>query len=191
MLGKLIGEGPPSSAQIATRLLKAFGSIGGVLCADPLARVHDDPNMVERRIGAQPALFDGPGKQTGRIAFDLNDATFQRWIVGLFRGHRRERIHIALLDRARHLVFDEHLSDGELGKVEGSLRHIVRRGIGLNASGVVLMHNHPSGDARPSAADIEETRRIAYVLINLDMRLEDHLIVAGNRIFSMRGGKLL
>jgi DNA repair protein RadC len=53
------------------------------------------------------------------------------------------------------------------------------------------MHNHPSGEVKPSATDIEETRRIGYILTNLDMQLEDHLIVAENKIFSMRGAKLL
>jgi DNA repair protein RadC len=53
------------------------------------------------------------------------------------------------------------------------------------------MHNHPSGNVHPSGADIAETRRIASLLENLDLRLEDHLIVSGNAIFSMRGAMLI
>jgi DNA repair protein RadC len=55
----------------------------------------------------------------------------------------------------------------------------------------VLMHNHPSGDVTPSAADVDETRRIAHVLSSLDMRLEDHLIVSERKIFSMKGAMLI
>lgn len=193
LLRQLIGEGQIDSAQITMRLLTAFGSIGGVLSASSsaLADVIDDRTIVERLLAAKPAVMEGLGERTQRIAFDLHDVTLQQWIVGLFNGYRRERIHVALLDRGKRLIFDEPLNDGELGKVEGSLRQIVRWGIGIDASGVVLMHNHPSGDVKPSATDIEETRRIAYVLTNLDMQLEDHLIVAENKIFSMRGAKLL
>lgn len=193
LLGQLIGENQFDSAHITMRLLSAFGSIGGVLSAssEALAHVIDDQTIVTRLAAAKLAVMEGLGEQTRRIAFDLRDVTLQQWIVGLFSGYRRERIHVALLDRGKRLIFDEPLNDGELGKVEGSLRQIVRWGIGIDASGVVLMHNHPSGDVKPSARDIEETRRIAYVLTNLDMELEDHLIVADNKIFSMRGAKLL
>lgn len=175
------------------RLLTAFGSIGGVLSAssDALANVIDDPDIVQRLVAAKPAVLEGLGERTRRIAFDLHDVTLQQWIVGLFRGYCRERIHVALLDRGKRLIFDKPLNDGELGKVEGSLRQIVRWGVSIDASGVVLMHNHPSGEVKPSATDIEETRRIGYILTNLDMQLEDHLIVAENKIFSMRGAKLL
>lgn len=125
------------------------------------------------------------------MSFDLTDVVLQQSIVGLFRGARREHIHMALLDRDRRVIFDQSLGKGQLGKAEGSLRQIVRSGIGINASGVVLIHNHPSGNVTPSIMDIEETRRIAYVLGSLDMDLEDHLIVAGSRIFSMKGAMLI
>lgn len=193
LLRQLVGERQIDSAQITMRLLTAFGSIGGVLSAssDALANVIDDPDIVQRLVAAKPAVLEGLGERTRRIAFDLHDVTLQQWIVGLFRGYCRERIHVALLDRGKRLIFDKPLNDGELGKVEGSLRQIVRWGVSIDASGVVLMHNHPSGEVKPSATDIEETRRIGYILTNLDMQLEDHLIVAENKIFSMRGAKLL
>ena len=75
--------------------------------------------------------------------------------------------------------------------MSGNLRTIVRSAIALDASAVVLMHNHPSGNPTPSAADIAETRRISGLLESLDLRLQDHLIISGRAIFSMRGGKLL
>ena len=156
-----------------------------------LASVVADRAVIERLAAAKPAVLEGLGEQIKRVVFDLTDVALQRWIVGLFSGYRRERIHVALLDKSKRLIFDRPVSDGDPGKVEGCLRRIVRSGIEIDASGVVLMHNHPSGEANPSAADIKETRRISYILSNLDMQLEDHLIVAQNRIFSMRGAELL
>lgn len=193
LLGKLIGGSKSDASAIATSLLSAFGSLGGVLSATPdaLARVVEDACIVDRLAAAKPAVLECLGERVQRISFDLWDVALQQWIVGLFKGFRRERIHLALLDARRRLIFDEALCDGGLGTVSGSLRKIVRSGIGVDAAGVVLMHNHPSGNVTPSAADIKETRRIAHLLENLDMQLEDHLIVAENKIFSMRGAKLL
>lgn len=193
LLRQLIGESQPDSANIAMHLLSAFGSLGGVLSASPgeLVGFIADNAIVNRLIAAKPAVLEALGEQVRRISFDLHDRSLQQWIVGLFTGYRRERIHVALLDSARRLIFDEPLNDGELGKVDGSLRQIVRSGLAINAAGIVLMHNHPSGDVRPSPADIEETRRIAYVLSSLDMKLEDHLIVSERKIFSMKGAMLL
>lgn len=193
LLVKLIGGTQANSVATATQLLSVFGSIGGVLSAHPdaLANVIEDGAIVDRLAAARPAVFECLGECIQRISFNLGDIVLQQWIVSLFKGHRRERIHLALLDESKRLIFDEVLSDGELGSVAGSLRKIVRSGISADASGVVLMHNHPSGNVKPSAADIEETRRIAHLLANLDMQLEDHLIVADNTIFSMRGADLL
>ena len=193
LLRQLIGERQVDSAFIATRLLSAFGSIGGVLSASPdaLASLVEDQTIVDRLLAAKPAVLEGLAERVQRVSFDLRDLALQQWIVGLFKGYRRERIHLALLDRGKRIIFDEPLSDGDLGKVDGSLRQIVRSGIGIDASGVVLMHNHPSGDVKPSVADVDETRRIAYILSSLDMHLEDHLIVGEGKIFSMKGAKLI
>ena len=193
LLSKLIGGGKTYSSAIATRLLSAFGTMGGVLSATPealLGFVNDDC-LVDRLVAAKPAVLECLGERIIRIPFDLNDVTVQQWIVGLFSGYRRERIHVALLDKAKRLIFSETVTEGGLGKIEGNLRLIVRSGFEIDASGVVLMHNHPSGLVRPSKADIEETRRIGYILNNLDMPLEDHLIIAENKIFSMRKAMLL
>lgn len=151
----------------------------------------DDPALADRLSAARAAVLEGLGEQVRRVPFELTDFTLQQWIIGLFKGLRRERIHLALLDAHRHLIFDEPLADGTLQGVAGNLRKIVSRGLGLDAAGIVLMHNHPSGNVQPSPADITETRRIAALLGNLDLPLQDHLVVAGNAIFSMRKANML
>lgn len=193
LLAKLIGGKCDLAESIATRLLSTFGSVGGVLTAQPaaLARIVDCPELVERLAAARPVVVEGLGEEVHRTRFELTDIALQQWIVSLFKGLRRERIHLALLDGNKRLIFDEQLSEGDLRCVTGNLRNIVSTGISFDATGVVLMHNHPSGNAHPSAADVKETRRIAFLLENLDLCLEDHLIVSGNSIFSMRGAMLL
>lgn len=189
----MIGGEYDNADSIAARLLLTFGSIDRVLSAHPesLSRFIDDADLVSRIAAAKTVVMEGLGEQVRRARFDLADRSMQRWVVGLFKGLQVERVHTVFLDREQHLLFDEPCSSGNLQGVSGNLRAIVRSGIALDASAVVLMHNHPSGNPNPSAADIAETRRIRGLLENLDMRLQDHLIVSGNTIFSMRGGKLL
>lgn len=193
LLARLIGGEAHNAEAIAGRLISSFGSIGAVLGAPPatLAEIIDDAELADRLGAARAAVLEGLGETVLRTRFDLTDAALQQWIVGLFKGLRRERIHLALLDSEQRLIWDEPLSDGTLSGVAGSLRKIVLRGLGVDASGVVLMHNHPSGNVKPSKSDIEETRRIAYLLASLDLHLADHLVVAGNAIFSMRGAGLI
>jgi DNA repair protein RadC len=189
----LIGGEFCSADTIAMRLLSHFGSIGGVLSAksEALAQFIDDPELVKRITVAKLVVMEGLGEQVRRATFELKDVSVQQWIVGIFKGLRLERIHLALLDSQKRLIADEPLSEGNLVGVKGNLRKIVSCGINVDATSIVIMHNHPSGDPRPSRADIEETRRIASLLQNLDLRLEDHLIVSGNAIFSMRGAMLI
>lgn len=70
-------------------------------------------------------------------------------------------------------------------------RHIFARAFYHDASGLLLVHNHPSGDVRPSTQDIESTRYLVSLAEALDLCLIDHLIVGSGRAYSMRaGGKL-
>ena len=171
----------------------AFGSIDSVLSANPqsLSRVIADEDLIGRLAVAKSVVMEGLGEQVARARFDLADTALQHWIVGLFKGLGVERAHIAFLDHAGHLILAEPLSSGNLRGVVCNLRSIVRSGINVDASAIVLMHNHPSGDPSPSPEDISETRRITGLLNNLDLRLQDHLIVAGRSIFSMRGANLI
>ena len=66
------------------------------------------------------------------------------------------------------------------------MRAIFAAGLRHGAEGLVIAHNHPSGDPEPSRADIEATRRLADVAAALGIRLHDHLIFAGGECRSFR-----
>jgi DNA repair protein RadC len=86
-------------------------------------------------------------------------------------------------NRHRLIQFDEMFR----GTIDGSSvypREVVRRTLELNAAALVLVHNHPSGVAEPSQADELITRRLTEALALIDVRVLDHLIVAGNTVTS-------
>lgn len=193
VLANLIGGEIAKAEETATLLMRTFGSVSSVLTAQPtaLSRVLQDPELVKRLGATRAAVLESLSETAQRSRFELADQNWQKWIVSLFKGLRRERIHLAFLDADQRLIAEQSLTDGDLKGVSGSLREIVRTGFGVDASGLVLMHNHPSGNAEPSRRDIDETRRISGLLGSLDIKLEDHVIVAGNTLFSMRGAKLI
>ena len=91
-------------------------------------------------------------------------------------------------NRHRLIQFDELFR----GTIDGSSvypREVVRRTLELNAAALVLAHNHPSGVAEPSQADELITRRLADALALIDVRVLDHLVVAGSAVtsFAQRG----
>jgi DNA repair protein RadC len=63
---------------------------------------------------------------------------------------------------------------------------VVRQALLLNASALILVHNHPSGDPTPSLADIESSRQVARALAAVNVALHDHFIVGDNRVVSLR-----
>lgn len=93
----------------------------------------------------------------------------------------REHFEVAFLDTRHRLIEVKRLFSGTLDGCEVHPRIVAREAMMLNASGVVLAHNHPSGSPEPSAADRAVTARIKQALALLDVRLLDHIIVWGPR----------
>jgi DNA repair protein RadC len=97
----------------------------------------------------------------------------------------RETLWVAHLDeQARCLHLSRH--PGDSGGVDFPLRNIIVEAVRHGSAGILLAHNHPSGDARPSESDFRTTRRLATAAAALDCRLLDHLVFAGAECTSLR-----
>ena len=101
-----------------------------------------------------------------------------------------ETLWVAHLDKANCCV---HLSrhDGNSFSAPFPLKTILRDAIELNSAGILLAHNHPSGDPSPSESDLAATRRLVFVSDALDCRVLDHLVLAGDDCTSFRSLGLL
>jgi len=108
----------------------------------------------------------------------------------LIAGAASERLALAYLDSEGRLLSVRELPGLE-DEAELPVAELLREAVQLGASAVVMAHNHPSGDPRPSKADVEATRALAAAADGLGIRLQDHLIFAGSEIRSMRGLGLL
>jgi len=107
-------------------------------------------------------------------------------------AHREtEQFRILFLDRKNILIADEEQARGTVDHVPVYPREIVKRALELNASALILVHNHPSGDPTPSETDITMTEQINAAAQALGLVLHDHLIIGKSRELSFRAAGYL
>jgi DNA repair protein RadC len=99
-----------------------------------------------------------------------------------------ERFHVLFLDDVRGYLGDAPMGIGAAGALSVRMRELFARALSLSASGIIVAHNHPSGDCRPSEFDIRATQRLKSVAEALDIELLDHLIFTQDAVYSMRAG---
>ena len=102
-----------------------------------------------------------------------------------------EEFHILFLDRKNVLIKHEQQQRGTIDHTPVYPREVVKRALELQASALILVHNHPSGDPTPSKADIAVTRDIVKAAAPLGVTVHDHLIIGRGRHTSLRDLGLL
>jgi DNA repair protein RadC len=102
-------------------------------------------------------------------------------------AHREtEQFRVLFLDRKNVLIADDEQARGTVDHVPVYPREIVKRALELNASAMILVHNHPSGDPTPSDADLSMTQQVKDACEALGLTLHDHLIIGKSRELSFR-----
>ncbi|GHV39109.1 DNA repair protein [Bacteroidia bacterium] len=96
----------------------------------------------------------------------------------------REFFKLLLLNGGNRLLGINHLSEGGIGEVTVDVRHIMQAAILANATGIVLCHNHPSGNLKPSAADDKMTEKVRAVCGIFGLSLTDHLVISSESYYS-------
>ena len=120
---------------------------------------------------------------TARAAADL--------LGPVFADTGEERFAVLHLDAEQRLIALDEWPAGDRHEIDLPMREIFTAALKCDAFGLVIAHNHPSGDPQPSRADIEATRRLAQAAAALDICLHDHLIFAGGECCSFRELALL
>lgn len=141
---------------------------------DHIGRMHVEAALeyLKRKHNAKRKTFEG-AKDAGEFAC-------------LKIGHHQiEHLCVAYLDNSHRLIEWETMATGSIGSTQIYPRELLKRILFHNAAAVFLFHNHPSGNCEPSDMDIEVTRKIAKGLDLFDVRLLDHIIVAGGEHYSM------
>lgn len=196
VLELLLGYALPrkDTKPLARELLRRFDSIRGVVDARP------------------DELIQVPGFGPGLLAFwqVLREVLARRASAPLRRRKElvtpeavarmaRERLcaspheecWLALVDGMNRLLAWERLSRGGVSAVPLQPRDVLEAAITRKASGIILVHNHPGGDARPSAPDLELTAELQRLAPRLGLRFVDHVIVTEGDCYSITQYKVL
>ncbi|NYS26301.1 DNA repair protein RadC [Rhodobacteraceae bacterium 2376] len=179
---------------LARRLMDAFGDLNRVITA-PAARLRDidgvgDAVVLELKLVEAAATRMARARVMHRPVISSWDALIDYCHTAM--AHREtEQFRVLFLDRKNILIADEEQASGTVDHVPVYPREVVRRALELNASALILVHNHPSGDPTPSEADIAMTGRIQAAAEALSITLHDHLIIGKERELSFRATGLL
>lgn len=107
------------------------------------------------------------------------------FLVGKLAGLEHEVMAVLFLDSRLKLIRYVEMFSGSLNQAATYPREIVKVGLRLNAGAVILAHNHPSGRADASAADVNITKRLKESLALVDIQVLDHIIIGGTQTFSL------
>jgi len=174
---------------LAHQLIETFGDFNGVLSAAPdqLAAL---PGIAEAVI-TELKIIEAAAHRLSRAKV-LRRQVLSSWDALLdychtTMAHREtEQFRVFFLDRKNILIADEEQAQGTVDHVPVYPREVVKRALQLNASALILVHNHPSGDPTPSQADITMTRQIEAAAATMGITLHDHIIIGKSCEISFR-----
>lgn len=175
--------------EIAHDLVDYFGSLHQVLEA-PVQELQKVEGIGERsavllRLIAEFSRYYQVNRAINEKILNSIEAC-GRYLVPRFVGRRNETVFLLCLDAKCKMLCCREISEGTVNAAGVSVRKVVETALAVNASSVVLAHNHPSGMALPSTEDVVTTRRIAAALRAVDVILVDHLVISDDDYVSLR-----
>ncbi|HEX8364500.1 MAG TPA: DNA repair protein RadC [Allosphingosinicella sp.] len=180
--------------KIAKRLIREFGGFGRLLTADAEAimRVGDISETAAAAIKIAQAtavrLLESKAEEQPVLASWQALLDYLRADMA-FRPV--ERVRVLFLNAKNMLIRNEPMSEGSVDEAAVYVREVVARALEYQATAIILVHNHPSGDPQPSQQDIRLTRDIADALRPLRIAVHDHVIIGDKGHSSMRAAGLI
>lgn len=179
---------------MAKMLLKEFKTFSGV--------IHASANDLLRIKGIGPAAITALKTIKASAELLLREVASQKPLIATLyqvldyckltmEKLRHEQLRILFLDKKNQLITDEIQQEGTIDHAPVYIREIIKRALDLGASGMIIVHNHPTGDPTPSQADITVTREIQEAGMKLGIQILDHIIIGLDTHVSFRATGLL
>jgi DNA repair protein RadC len=174
---------------VAKQLLRTHGSLSGVLAA-PAADLIKTEGLGETSaayLKAAAELFSRAAREEVKKGALISSwSALLTYVRTELQHEKREQFRVLFLDKKNQLIADVIMNEGTVDHAPVYPREIARRALELSASSLILVHNHPSGDVKPSKADIDTTREIIDALTPLDITVHDHLIAGTGGVASFK-----
>jgi DNA repair protein RadC len=178
---------------LAKELIARFGSFAAVLAANREAL--SDAGLKDAAIAALLSVREASSRfLRGEIADKPVISNWQALIdycTARIGFAATEEFHLLFLDRKNALIRDERQQQGTVDHTPVYPREVVKRALELNATAIIMVHNHPSGDVTPSRADIEMTKQVRDAAKAVGIALHDHLVIGRGKHSSFRSLGLL
>lgn len=183
-----VGIKGKSAVQLGHEMLTHFGSLQGLFAA-PLPSFSLIDGLGPAKFAQLQAVLElakralAEDLQAGLL---LNSPQAVKNYLQLLIGSKSfESFAVLFLDVKNRLIQSEELFRGSLTRTSVYPREVVKRALHHNAAGIILSHNHPSGQTKPSAADITLTNELKKALSLVEVKVLDHIIVTSNKAFSL------
>ena len=180
--------------ELSQTLIRHFGSLDALLTATP-AQLRRFKGLGQAKIAelqaimtiCQRVLEHRVKKENALTSPD----TTRQYLQMHFKGLHSEQFACLFLNTRHRVIALETLFYGSINSAAVYPREILKRALTLNASAVILSHNHPSGDPEPSQADIRITKIIKQALDLIDIKCLDHMIIGQGQTVSLAERGLL
>jgi DNA repair protein RadC len=197
LLAIIIGSGTPkeSAVELSKKILSLANNnlfLLGNLTLEDLKKV--------KGIGEAKAISIAAALEIGRrrkeseppkkVKIDSSKSAYE-YIYQDLSDLPHEEFYVVYLKRSNEVIEKMSLSKGGLAGTVVDVRIILKRAIELQASALVLFHNHPSGNLKPSGADLDITKKIIEAGKFMDISVLDHLIIGHNKYLSLRDENLI
>lgn len=179
---------------LARALIDTFGDFAHVLAA-PAGRLREVDGVGDAVI-LELKLIEAAAQRFARGKV-IDQPVLSSWAALLDYCQTKlahlslEQVRVLYLDRKNRLIADESQGQGTVDHVPLYPREVLKRALELNASALILVHNHPSGDPTPSEADISLTHEIVQGASALGLSVHDHLVIGKSTHVSFRDEGLL
>ena len=174
--------------EIAHALLDKFKSLSSVFDAplEELCKVKGISSHSATLIKLIPQMMAAYHTDKTKNIESINSVKEAgKYFVPRFHGKTNEEVYVLLLDDKNKIIRCEKLFEGVVNSTPISAKKVVAAAVNSNATGVILAHNHPTGIALPSHADVVATEKIFKALELINVRLYDHIVVADGDFVSM------
>ncbi|WP_066963257.1 JAB domain-containing protein [Rhizorhabdus dicambivorans] len=186
LIAPLCGHG---STVVAADLVSRFGSLSALFRANRAAlesRLPGRRDLIDMLLAVQPLvrellkaeMLDAPVLPDNRAAI--------RYLHASMAHEPAEQVRVLYLDAKNRILRDDVAARGSVTKTDIFPREIVRRALDLGATGLIMAHNHPSGDPEPSRHDLTATRAVAEAARLFDIVLHDHIVIGRGGYRSLR-----
>lgn len=179
---------------VAKALHARLGSLSAILAApgEDLVRIDGVGETVAAYLKAIAELQARATREMIRKKPAISSwSALMDYVRTELQHEKREQFRILFLDRKNQLIADEIMAHGTVDHAPVYTREVARRALELQASALILVHNHPSGDPTPSRADIDITRELIDALDPFDIIVHDHLIAGTGGVTSLKSAGLI